>query len=124
MKFFLMFLVIIGSCFITKTVLSQSNAPLTSAFIAQYYEGGPDAMNAFIKKNINYPSLLKRMKIEGECIVLFTIEVDGTLSNISIDKNHNSNQLLTIEALRVVKLLKFKAPNNKIQGSIPIYFKL
>ena len=77
--------------------------------VAEYYEGGQAAMYAFISKELKYPLPAKRNRIQGQCIVSFTLNPDGTMQGIK---------------LRVVRLLKFKKPEYPILTSLPIVFKL
>ena len=90
--------------------------------VAQYYEGGQEAMYEFINKNRQYPPMAKRNRIQGQCIVSVTLNADGTTTNMRILKNVGAGT--GEEALRVVKLLKFKAPGYSVQSSIPVNFKL
>lgn len=90
--------------------------------VAQYYEGGQAAMYEFINSNIQYPPMAKRNRIQGQCIVSVTLNEDGTTTNMRILKNIGGG--CGEEALRVVKLLKFKAPGFSVQSSIPVNFKL
>ncbi|QJX49296.1 energy transducer TonB [Hymenobacter taeanensis] len=90
--------------------------------VAEYYEGGQDAMYAFIIQELKYPILAKRNRIQGQCIVSFTLNTDGTLSGIKLVKNIGGG--CGEEALRVARLLKFKKPDYAILTSLPITFKL
>jgi len=90
--------------------------------VAQYYEGGQEAMYEFINKNLQYPPMAKRNRIQGQCIVSVTVNPDGTTTNMRILKNRGAGT--GEEALRVVRLLKFNAPGYSVQSSIPINFKL
>lgn len=89
---------------------------------AAYYEGGQEAMYAFISKEIKYPLLAKRNRMQGRCIVSFTLNADGSMSNLRIvqQKGGGTGE----EAARVVRLLKFKKPEYPVNLSIPIDFKL
>lgn len=90
--------------------------------VAQYYEGGQEAMYEFINKNLQYPPMAKRNRIQGQCIVSVTLNADGTTSNMKILKNMGAGT--GEEALRIIKLLKFNAPGYSVQSSIPVNFKL
>ncbi|TGD80612.1 energy transducer TonB [Hymenobacter wooponensis] len=90
--------------------------------VAEYYEGGQDAMYNFIYQELKYPILAKRNRIQGQCIVSFTLNTDGTLSGIKLVKGIGGG--CGEEALRVVRLLKFKKPDYAILTSLPITFKL
>ncbi|KAA9339637.1 energy transducer TonB [Hymenobacter busanensis] len=90
--------------------------------VAQYYEGGQEAMYAFIEKELKYPLMARRNRIQGTCIVSFTLNPDGTMSGVKLVKNIGGG--CGEEALRVVKLLQFKKPDYPILTSLPVSFKL
>ncbi|SHK49933.1 energy transducer TonB [Hymenobacter psychrotolerans] len=90
--------------------------------VAEYYEGGQEAMYTFIEQEKKYPILARRNRIQGTCIVSFTLTTEGTLEGIKLVKNIGGG--CGEEALRVVRLLKFKKPDYAILTSLPIVFKL
>ncbi len=90
--------------------------------VAEYYEGGQEAMYAFIGQELQYPLLARRNRIQGRCIVSFTLNPDGTMSGIKLVKQVGGGT--GDEALRVVRLLKFKKPAYPILTSLPVDFKL
>ncbi len=90
--------------------------------LAEYYEGGKEAMYKFIAKELKYPLLAKRNRVQGDCIISFTLNEDGSTQGFKILSNAGAGT--GEEALRVAKLLKFKAPGYSVNGSIPIKFKL
>jgi protein TonB len=79
-------------------------------------------MYEFINKNLQYPPMAKRNRIQGQCIVSVTLNPDGTTTNMRILKNMGAGT--GEEALRIIKLLKFNAPGYSVQSSIPVNFKL
>lgn len=90
--------------------------------VAEYYEGGQTAMYAFIAQELKYPLLAKRNRIQGQCIVSFTLNPDGTMQGVRLVKQVGGGT--GEEALRVVRLLKFKKPEYPILTSLPVAFKL
>ncbi|OWP62628.1 energy transducer TonB [Hymenobacter amundsenii] len=103
---------------------AASGSPQTTKTIpvAEYYEGGQEAMYAFIDQELKYPVTARRNRIQGQCIVSFTLNTDGTLSGVKLVKQIGGG--CGEEALRIVKLLKFKNPDYAILTSLPITFKL
>jgi protein TonB len=89
---------------------------------AEHYEGGQDSMYAFINRTLVYPTMAKRNRIEGECIIKFKLDENGTASSFVVVKNIGGG--CGEEAARVIKLLKFKAPGYAMQTSIPVIFSL
>lgn len=90
--------------------------------VAAYYEGGQEAMYAFIAKELKYPLLAKRNRMQGRCIISFTLNPDGNIQGLRIVKQVGGGT--GEEAARVVRLLKFKKPEYPILTSLPIDFKL
>lgn len=79
-------------------------------------------MYEFIAKELVYPPMARRNRFQGQCVVAFTLNADGTTANHKVVKNIGGG--CGDEALRVTKLLKFKAPGYSMNTSIPINFKL
>lgn len=100
----------------------QAGGVTKSIPVAEYYEGGQDAMYAFIEKEKKYPILAKRNRIQGTCVVSFTLTTSGTLEGVKLVKQVGGG--CGEEALRVVKLLQFKKPDYAVLTSLPIVFKL
>ena len=90
--------------------------------VAEYYPGGQTAMYDFIAKEMAYPVMARRNRIQGQCIISFQLNADGTMQDMRIVKQLGGGT--GEEALRLVKLLKFKKPELPIRASIPIAFKL
>ncbi|SFU80775.1 energy transducer TonB [Pontibacter akesuensis] len=96
--------------------------PTKTPPVAEYYEGGVEAMYKAINKELTYPTLAKRNRVQGESIISFTINPDGSTDNFKVLRQPGAGT--GDEALRVARLLKFKAPGYAVNGSIPIMFKL
>lgn len=103
-------------------VNSFGQGPTKNIPVAGHYEGGQKAMYKFIQDHIIYPPIAKRNRLQGECIVSFVLNEDGTTSGYKIVQTKGGGT--GEEAMRVVKLLKFRAPGYKMQTTIPVYFKL
>jgi periplasmic protein TonB len=90
--------------------------------VATHYEGGQEVLLADIQKMLQYPPMAKRNRIEGECIVAFTLDKDGAASNYKIIKNIGGG--CGEEALRVAQNLKYNAPGYKVDLTVPVKFAL
>ena len=84
-------------------------------------------MQEHIRKNFRYPEIAQEMGVQGRVNVVFTIDKDGSITNIRMrgpDKN------LEAEALRIIKKLPKMTPGKqrgravRVPFSIPITFKL
>ncbi len=103
-------------------VAATANAQTKQLPASQHYPGGQDSLYAFINRNFVYPPMAKRNRIQGECIVDFTIDESGRVINAKPIKNIGGG--CGEEATRLVNLLKFNAPGYRLQTSIPINFKI
>jgi len=107
---------------IAATGYSQTVQPAKMVPASEFYPGGMQAMYQFINSKAIYPPVAKRNRIQGECIIGVTINPDGTVSNFKVIKNIGGGA--GEEAMRLVKLLKFKEIGYKLDTSIPVVFKL
>ncbi|WP_205502774.1 energy transducer TonB [Rufibacter psychrotolerans] len=105
---------------------AQTTKPATAQTgklpVAEHYPGGQDSLVAHIQRNIQYPALAKRNRMQGQCIIGFTLQEDGSITNAKILKEFGGGT--GQEALRVVQLLRFNAPGYSQQYSVPVNFKL
>ena len=80
-----------------------------------------------VKKNLKYPDRALEKGIQGTVKVTFTIDFDGSITNISTS---GGDKILQKEAFRIAKLIpKFKPGLQKgkpikVRFSFPITFKL
>lgn len=82
----------------------------------------------WITDNMVYPTEAKKQNIEGKVYTRFTVNKDGTISDIMILKT--DNQLLDNEAIRIIKAMpkwipaQIKKQAVRSYFSLPIVFKL
>jgi len=91
------------------------------------YDGGLKALRLFIKTHLKYPKVALSKNIEGTALVKYTINYKGKVIEAKVIKGpgHGCNE----EAIRLVKLLKFKIEKTRkikirFHKSIQIHFKL
>lgn len=93
---------------------------------SEHYKGGDDSLYVDFKKDMIYPPVAKRNRIQGQVIVSVDLEADGHFSRIQAVKSLGGG--CTAEALRLVKELqnsgKIIAPGYKATYQIPVIFKL
>ena len=89
---------------------------------------GEQALMKFLQDNVVYPKEAKEKGIEGRVYVRFSIEKDGSITDVSLARS--VHKLLDEEALRVVKMMPKWKPgqiggkNVKVQYNLPIVFSL
>jgi protein TonB len=90
--------------------------------------GGDKAWAKFLNKNLRFPYAAQEEGVSGRVILSFIIEKDGSLSNITVERQagHGFDE----EALRVLKLAKAWKPGMqngqpvRVKYDIPINFQL
>jgi len=135
-KIIVIFLVILGCASFSK--LSAQNDSITQ-FLDKYtfvnvdqfpvFPGGNETMIKFISKNIVYPPKAYKKKIEGEVVVSFVVNKDGSLTDFNIEKG-SLKKGCDKEALRVVKSMPPWIPGSvkgypvRVLLKLPIHFSL
>lgn len=101
---------------------------LTISEIYPTYYGGNTAMHEYLKKNLKYPEKAKKKGKTGKVIVQFTIDQNGSITNVHIIES--SNKIFNSEALRIVTQMPSWRPGHqrgqmvKVRINLPISFKL
>nr|MBP7473219.1 energy transducer TonB [Prevotella sp.] len=92
------------------------------------FPGGWVELMKWLQKNLKYPYLAQQQKIQGEVVVTFIINKDGSIANIRLAKS--VNPFLDREALRVIHMMPKWKPgmeNDKVcrtMMAIPVAFSL
>jgi TonB family protein len=90
------------------------------------FSDGPAAFSEFIRNNLQYPESAKKRKIMGTVIVGFSVETNGTVSNVKIIRGVFKS--LDDEALRIIRMSPLWIPAYKFgipytaQFNVPIDF--
>jgi len=91
------------------------------------FPGGFEAMYKWIAEHLKYPEEAVKNKVQGRVFVQFVVEKDGTITQAEVKRS--PNDLLSEEALRVVKLMPKWEPG-KVGGkpvrsvfNLPVMFK-
>ncbi|MBR1395160.1 MAG: TonB family protein [Prevotella sp.] len=112
------------------TAVDMENNPLNFRIVEELPEfpGGAVEMMRWLTKNLRYPPSAQQRKVQGKVIAQFIVNVDGSISNIEIQKSAEAS--LDREALRVLHLMPQWKPGKqdakpcRTQVCIPIVFKL
>ncbi|MCZ8285148.1 MAG: energy transducer TonB, partial [Bacteroidia bacterium] len=81
----------------------------------------------FVLTNLEYPDLAVRQNIQGTVVVSFIVEPNGTLSNMTTEKEFS--QICTTEAFRIMRQTKWKPAEKdgkkvRYKSKYPIVFNL
>jgi protein TonB len=92
-----------------------------------YFEGGRAAIDVFVKKELRYPKEALAAKVEGRVSVQYTVDYKGKVTEVHLISGigHGCDE----EALRIVKLMQFKVPEqgkikSKYSRKLHIHFRL
>ena len=92
------------------------------------YPGGDQARLFYLRSSVKYPVLAVKMGIQGEVMVLFVVEVDGSISNVTISKGIGRG--CDEEAVRVTQNMPRWEPGRRSGKAVrvlvrmPIVFKI
>lgn len=129
------FLLLLSAIFLTNIAFCQNEVKVSDDeaifFVVEVqpeFPGGMDSMYAFIQKNLIYPEKAKAEGIEGRVFITFTIEKDGSVSNVKILRGIGGG---CDEAAKEVieKMPKWKPGTQRgkpvrVQFNLPIKFEL
>ncbi len=86
------------------------------------FPGGAQALMVFLKNNIQYPAPARKKDIEGKVIVLFRVDYNGIIKDVSVKKSIDPS--LDVEAIRVIKKLPNWTPGVQYNRSVDVYYSL
>jgi TonB family protein len=92
------------------------------------FPGGNSALMQFIKTNLKYPADCAAQGIEGRVVLAFTVETDGSISNVEVMRT--PDERLSAEAIRVVQSMPAWTPGKqrgqavRVKYVLPVTFRL
>jgi len=106
----------------TKDTTSKQSESNKKVEVVPEFIGGDEARQKFISDNLIYPDEAKEMAIEGTVVIDFTIEPDGSITNVVVFKS--VNKLLDAEAIRVTKLMPKWNPGTQDEEPVRVRFRM
>jgi protein TonB len=113
---------------VTTTIIDTSDHVHPFADVMPEFPGGKDEMYKFMSTNITYPEQCQINGVQGKSYIQFTVEKDGSISDITIAKT--PHKLLGKEASRVVKSMPNWTPGIlngvpvRVRFTLPVNFML
>ncbi len=111
--------------------LNSTDAIYTVVEEYAHYKDGDAALMTFIAKNIQYPNIALENEIQGKVYLSYVVNVDSTISDITVARSVAGGDILDNEAIRVLKLTSGEwvpAKNNgkvvRCRMILPIIFHL
>ncbi|HPK09152.1 MAG TPA: energy transducer TonB [Saprospiraceae bacterium] len=109
--------------------MSSNKSDVDKKFIKKpYYEGGSKAMQSFIYSSLKYPKEAFENRVEGVVHLKYEVDYLGSVKSVGVVSGIGFG--CDEEAMRVVKLLKFKVPKTprklkvSFNKTIRVQFKL
>lgn len=90
--------------------------------------GDANEFSKWVNSNLNYPSIAQANGVEGRVTLQFTVNPDGSVSNVKVLRGVDSS--LDNEAVRVVSMSPKWTPGRqrdravKVTYTFPVIFKL
>jgi protein TonB len=107
---------------VAEVVAEDDNQLFTVVDQEPEFEGGYNAMMAFIKQNMKYPANARRMEIEGTVHVSFIVSKTGAISEVKVLRGIMSE--CDKEAVRVVQLMPAWKPGKQNGRTVNVRFIL
>lgn len=108
----------------------ESQKPRIIVEVMPEFEGGTEALMAYIEKHLKYPRWEKKNKIEGTVYATFVIDEKGNIGSPEILKSVQGSRNFDDEVLKLLKKMpKWKPGMEKgvktaVQFNLPFRFKL
>lgn len=88
------------------------------------YNGGQEAMDEFLRQNLQYPVMAKEQNIQGKVWLQFTVDKFGNVKNVELaDKNRTVGGGCDEEAIRVVKMMPRWNPGKQSGRPVDVRFR-
>lgn len=106
----------------------QEEAPFQVVEKMPEFPGGMEALNAYLRKNIKYPSICRENNIQGRVLIQFIVNRDGSIVDPEVIKS--VNPYLDNEAKRVISAMPNWTPGEqrgktvRVKYTVPVNFKL
>lgn len=126
---FSLFILITGSALAQNTPDNDKPYVLATK-MPEFPDGGSQGMIEFIQEHLEYPEAEKKANIQGEILMQFIVEKDGSLTDIKAIKSVPNGANLEKEATRVIKLMPKWKPGMqdgqavRVYKNVPFYFVL
>ncbi len=111
--------------------LSRIRIPKSKMSKNPEYKGGETMLRYYLAKSIKYPRVASNYGLEGQTIVKFMVEADGTITNDTRQRTRQEAlDAFAEEALRVIKAMPAWNPGKrygipvKVEYELPINFRL
>lgn len=103
-------------------IRSGHSYPFKQFSVNPIFDGGWQGFHDFVKRNLVYPDFAKQHKINGTIRVGFTVNADGTVSNVKVI--NGEVPCLNEEALRIMRLSPVWTPGYKYGFPVSMVYQV
>jgi len=103
---------------------TSENPSTTEAIATPIYPGGNGAFLKFIETNIVYPEKAREEKTEGQVIVHFLVDVDGSVKKAVVPVGKGIGNGCDEAAIKVVMSSKNWQPGVKNGSAVPVWYEV
>lgn len=99
---------------VTKDSLRKDSLP--AVWVAEempHFPGGQDLFYKYLNDSLRYPQIEKQMEKQGTVYVTFTVEADGSITNVKMAKEIMGCPGFSKEAIRVISGMPKWSPGKK-----------
>lgn len=101
---------------------SEEGGIYTTLDVYPMFPGGPQALLLYLRTNIQYPALAMKMGVQGEVMVVFMVETDGSVTNVSVTKGISKE--CDEEAIRVFKTMPRWEPGRRYGKPVRVHIRM
>lgn len=96
--------------------------PFLHVEVMPEFMGGQSALMKYLRQQLHYPSQALRNQIEGKVFISFTVNVDGTIQDVSVLKGlgYGTDE----EAARVIRQMPAWKPGYQNHHAVPVRYTL
>jgi protein TonB len=101
---------------------SDETGIYTTLDVYPRFPGGPQALLYFLRSNVKYPQAAMKSGIQGEVMVLFMVEADGSVTNVSVAKGIGKE--CDEEAMRVFRIMPRWDPGRRYGKPVKVLVRM
>ena len=112
----------VGNDTSAKPAAPAVNTPFVHVEVMPEFMGGNAALIKYLQKQLRYPAQALRAGVEGKVFMSFTVNTDGTITDVSVLKGlgYGTDE----EASRVIKQMPSWKPGYQNNHAVPVRYTL
>ncbi|GAB2462735.1 hypothetical protein GCM10011375_14510 [Hymenobacter qilianensis] len=105
-----------------QTAAGSVTKPFLTAEVMPDFVGGPEALRRYMQRNLRFPSQAASAAVSGRVYISFTVNADGTISDIAVIKGlgYGTDE----EAVRVISKMPPWTPGRQNDHAVPVRYTM